>query len=479
MAQDVREEFAGLYSALREKQNVTGRDQSSVPIPPVNPNIQGMKWMKECQCSYCDVQLGFWLLLRPLTDRGEESTRQLARRLLSMWHWSSAVNTPTYPPMPTSMNIRYWLHESDKEDEQRLWIEAYACALQCVAEASMDRRWITEGGIRVPKIARVVEIFLNATATWVSPNIIWQCWPAQHENTPVQNSEGVRQSIISKLDETAMRVTSTIAWDQFVFPQMDQEYGREEALCYRPGKTLDVGARMLGFRLMLQDDKGQYPYSSHALIFEGSMLIYDPQWDITQWMPIRGMSATLTMSELCTAINLNNMVPLPSSELEPVKLPSPKIMKGIPGGAESDTNSSAIDSGDEWDKTEGVGVFSCCSTLMTKISPTWAEVHAAAQEEEMVRNQALTWEEMVSTQLPGDRENWDTEDSQSAVEPQFEDATIGEEEDKEQVVIESVTEEEELEQPIAGEPLTKELGKITIGTISQEEVPTHIGEVEL
>ena len=179
---------------------------------------------------------------------------------------------------------------------------------------------------------------------------------------------------------------------------------------------------MLGFRLMLQDDKRQYPYSSHALIFEGSMLVYDPQWDIAQWVPIWGTSATLTMSELCAANDLNNMVPSPSSELELAKPPSPKIMKGIPGGAEIDTNSSGIDSGDEWDKTEGVWVFSHCSTLMTKIGPTWAEVHAAAQKEEMVRNWASTWEDIVGTQLPGDAENWDVEDILSMVECQFEEA---------------------------------------------------------
>ena len=98
MMRDVREEFTGSYSALRGKQSVMGRDQMSAPTHPVNPNIQGMKWMKECQRSYCDTQLGFWLLLRPLTDRGEESTHQLARRLLSVWHWSSAVDPPTYSP---------------------------------------------------------------------------------------------------------------------------------------------------------------------------------------------------------------------------------------------------------------------------------------------------------------------------------------------------------------------------------------------
>ena len=40
MTWDVREEFMGSYSALRERQSVTGRVQSSAPMPPVNPNIQ-------------------------------------------------------------------------------------------------------------------------------------------------------------------------------------------------------------------------------------------------------------------------------------------------------------------------------------------------------------------------------------------------------------------------------------------------------
>ena len=71
MAQDMRKEFAGSYSALKERQNGVGRDKSLVPMHPVDPNIQGMKWMKECQRSYKDVQLGFWLLLRPLMDKGK------------------------------------------------------------------------------------------------------------------------------------------------------------------------------------------------------------------------------------------------------------------------------------------------------------------------------------------------------------------------------------------------------------------------
>ena len=62
---------------------------------------------------------------------------------------------------------------------------------------------------------------------------------------------------------------------------------------------------MMGFRLMLQDDKGQYPNSGHILIFEGSMLVYDLQCDIVQWVPVWGTSAALTMMELCMANDLN------------------------------------------------------------------------------------------------------------------------------------------------------------------------------
>ena len=277
MTRDVREEFKGSYSAYKEKQDSAERDQSYAPRRLVHPNTQGMKWMKERQRSYKDIQLEFWLLLRPLTDGSEECTRQLARRLLSVWHWSSAVDPPTYPPMPTSMNIGYWLRQTKKKDIRQFWIEAYVCALQHVAEASVGRRWIAHKGIRVPKISKVVEVFLHATGTRVPLDIIRQCWPARRTEMLMQNLDGIRWDIVYKLDEVATRCTSPIVWDPFAFPLTDDTCWREEALCYCLGKTLDVRARMPGFKLMLQDDKGEYPYSGHALIFEGSMLVYDPQ----------------------------------------------------------------------------------------------------------------------------------------------------------------------------------------------------------
>ena len=98
MTRDVREEFRGSYSAYKEKQDIAERNQSYTSMLPVDPNTHGMKWMKERQRSYKDIQLEFWLLLRPLTDGSEEHTHQLARRLLSVWHWSSCGGSSHVPP---------------------------------------------------------------------------------------------------------------------------------------------------------------------------------------------------------------------------------------------------------------------------------------------------------------------------------------------------------------------------------------------
>ena len=444
MTRDVRQEFRGSYSTYKEKQDIAEKNQSYASSHAVNPNTHGMKWMKERQRSYRDIQLEFWLLLRPLTYGSEERTRQLAHRLLSVWHWSSAVEPPTYPPTPTSMGIGYWLRQTRKNNNRQFWIEAYVCALQRVAEASVGRRWIAFEGKRVPKIARLVEVFLHATGTCVPPERIHQCWPMQRTETPMQNLEGIRRDIVRKLDKVATRCPSPIAWDPFAFPLTDDMCWREEALCYRPRKTLDVRVCMPGFKLMLQDDKGEYPYSGHALIFEGSMLVYDTQRDIAQWVPVRGMSGTLTMPELRAAHNLNNMVPPPLSELPAAKLPPIKVMECIPAGAESDTSGSIVDSGDEWDRAETVGP-SGRSTPTTKIGPTWADIHAATQEEEMAKSQAPSWGDMPNTTPTEEEENWDAVDSQSATEDQFDDVVV------EEVLIHTVM-DEELDNAVAGEP---------------------------
>ena len=56
---------------------------------------------------------------------------------------------------------------------------------------------------------------------------------------------------------------------------------------------------------MLQNYDGHYTSTAHTLKFKGSMFMYDPQRDITQWVPMWGVLASLTMVELRSANDLN------------------------------------------------------------------------------------------------------------------------------------------------------------------------------
>ena len=44
---------------------------------------------------------------------------------------------------------------------------------------------------------------------------------------------------------------------------------------------------------------------------------------------------------------------------------------------------------------------------MAKIGPTWVEIHAAIQEEEIIKEQDSTWEDIVSRQFSGGVEEED------------------------------------------------------------------------
>ena len=114
MMQDVREEFA------KSDQTTGGQ---------LDLMLDALKWMQECQSSYTDKQLNFWILLWLLANDGKVSSQHLVCRLLSVWHWASGINLPTYLPKPSQLNIGCWMQEDCNVSEHQKWIEAYMWAL--------------------------------------------------------------------------------------------------------------------------------------------------------------------------------------------------------------------------------------------------------------------------------------------------------------------------------------------------------------
>ena len=221
---------------------------------------------------------------------------------------------------------------------------------------------------------------------------------------------------------------------------------------------------------MLQNDDGHYSSAAHTLKFEGSMFMYNPQRGIAQWVLVRGVLASLTMVGLRSANDLNNMIPSPYEETEPVPPPSPALVKGIPAGVESDTDSFDEDSGEEWDKKE-CGNWSHCPSPPLRVGPTWAEVHAVAQEQEALDRRTSTWEEIVRKHGPKGTEedsDWDKE-KQEPAESQFKDATL----------VADVEMEDPVEESVAEAPPAQHFSEASASPESQDMVQIHAGDDDL
>ena len=55
-------------------------------------------------------------------------------------------------------------------------------------------------------------------------------------------------------------------WDRFAFPQNEEKHWKEEVLSHYPGKVVNIRARMMGLKLMMQNEEGQYGNATRGLM---------------------------------------------------------------------------------------------------------------------------------------------------------------------------------------------------------------------
>ena len=123
---------------------------------------------------------------------------------------------------------------------------------------------------------------------------------------------------ITFLDDVAMRVPSLDAWDQFVWPPgvaMPRATTEVEQYVYRHGQAVDLGPVMPATQLRVTDEVGTYLCAVQALVFEGSVLAYNPTRDEVEWVPTHGVTIDLSWVEEKSAVALANYVPCISQEV--------------------------------------------------------------------------------------------------------------------------------------------------------------------
>ena len=188
-------------------------------------------------------------------------------------------------------------------------MEAYACCLQRMVEASIRCSWETEGEGMVPQVSPLVQAFLTTMGRSVSPSSVRECWPSKNDIVPRQPMNIVRARITHCLDKAAMQSPSTIAWDMFTWPELNKSFWKEDCLPYSPGSMADLSTRMPGVHLKLHDCEGNYQGVARVLKY-GHMLIYDPQTNGTGWVAMKGVPSSLTEVEVQSAGDLGNFYPV-------------------------------------------------------------------------------------------------------------------------------------------------------------------------
>ena len=75
---------------------------------------------------------------------------------------------------------------------------------------------------------------------------------------------------------------------------------------YCHGQTIDLGPVMLAAQLRVRDEVGTNLCEAQALVFEGSVLAYNPARDEAEWVPVCGLANDLTWAEERSTMALAN-----------------------------------------------------------------------------------------------------------------------------------------------------------------------------
>ena len=120
------------------------------------------------------------------------------------------------------------------------------------------------------------------------------------------------------MDELVIQVPSLDAWDQFIWllaVAMPRALTEVEQYGYPHSQAIDLRPVMLAVQLRKTDEAGTYLCVVQALVFEGSVLAYNPTRDEVEWVPVCALANDLTWAEERSTVALANYVLRVSQEV--------------------------------------------------------------------------------------------------------------------------------------------------------------------
>ena len=234
----------------------------------------------------------------------EGAALSLAKCLLTAWRWSIKVHgEDACPPTPTILNISQFMAEEEVAEGvgEPHWFVAYSHALQWVGKAAHGWKW--EWPMREAfevKLSLLVCTFWQETNVDLTVACIKLCWEPTPRALYRKRENGPTVHAITFLDELAVWVPSLDVWNQLVWPPMAAilwALTEAELYGYCCSQVVDLGPMMLAAQFWVTDKGGAYLCIARALVFEGSVLAYNPAKNEAEWVPVHGLTSDLTWVE--------------------------------------------------------------------------------------------------------------------------------------------------------------------------------------
>ena len=116
---------------------------------------------------------------------------------------------------------------------------------------------------------------------------------------------------LSYLNKLAVCISTTEAWDQMVWPTMATipcVPTEAESYSYCWGQAVDLSPMMPATQFCVIEERGAYLCTARALVFEGSILTYNPTLNEAEWVPTCGLANDLSWAEERSAVDLTNYI---------------------------------------------------------------------------------------------------------------------------------------------------------------------------
>ena len=167
-------------------------------------------------------------------------------------------------------------------------------------------------------VSPLVRAFWEQTGIELTASCTKLCWELPPRGVFRRRERGMVSHAITFMDDVAMCIPSLDAWDQFIWPpgaSMPWAATEVKQYGYCHSHTVDLGPVMPVTQFRVTDEVGTYLCAAQALVFEGSILAYNPTRDEVEWVLACSVANDLSWVEEKSAVALVNYVPCISQEV--------------------------------------------------------------------------------------------------------------------------------------------------------------------